>query len=87
MNTIRDCKGCSQKVGVTNEEIEKAIRKVAMVTTTKFIDDQTYEKRLEQCKACNYLEYNTTCLQCGCIVQIRAKLEDSRCPYPKNPRW
>ena len=32
---------------------------------------QVYEKRLELCKACDYLEAGT-CLACGCYVELRA---------------
>ncbi|MFR1660111.1 DUF6171 family protein [Gallintestinimicrobium sp.] len=39
-----------------------------------------YEKRLELCKACDYLEAGT-CLACGCYVELRAAVKKNRCPY------
>ena len=44
---------------------------------------QVYEKRLELCKACYYLEAGT-CLACGCYVELRAAVKKNRCPYR---RW
>ena len=44
---------------------------------------QVYEKRLEACKACDYLEAGT-CLACGCYVELRAAVKKNRCPYR---RW
>lgn len=35
---------------------------------------QVYEKRLELCKACDYLEAGT-CLACGCYVELRAAVK------------
>ena len=42
-----------------------------------------YEKRLEACKACAYLEAGT-CLACGCYVELRAAVKKNKCPYK---RW
>ena len=44
---------------------------------------QVYEKQLELCKACDYLEAGT-CLACGCYVELRAAVKKNRCPYR---RW
>ena len=41
---------------------------------------QVYEKGLEVCKACDYLEAGT-CLACGCYVELRAAVKKNRCPY------
>lgn len=81
------CKACSATVHVADEEISKAIERLAKLKGMKFVEDALYERRLEICSECQYLEYDTTCLQCGCIVQIKAKLPDSYCPFPKNKKW
>ena len=49
--------------------------------------DEIYEKRLKKCFSCSYLKYGTTCMQCGCIVHIRAKINHSTCPYPQKSKW
>lgn len=53
----------------------------------KLVSNKVYNKRIAKCSECVYLDYNTNCTQCGCIVQVRALLEDKNCPCPKNSRW
>lgn len=83
----KKCKACSITVQTSEDEIDKAIEKLSRLKGIKFVSDEIYESRLEKCMACQYLEYGTTCMQCGCIVQIRAKMPDSSCPYPHNHKW
>ncbi len=87
MSNFSKCRGCLASVHVSEKEIDEAIFILSKNKNTKFVDDETYEFRLSQCKTCNFLEYETTCLKCGCIVQIRAKLADSSCPNTKESRW
>lgn len=81
------CKGCSEEHGVQISEdklaklVELASRARAVVT------DERYANRLSICSSCPGLQYGTTCRYCGCIVHVRAKLADSVCPYPYEPRW
>lgn len=82
-----NCKGCSASVRMSEDEINEALEKLLRIKKIKVVDDTIYKSRLEKCSICSYLEYGTTCLQCGCIVQIRAKLRDSDCPYPKDRKW
>ncbi|HZG84553.1 DUF6171 family protein [Paenibacillus sp.] len=51
------------------------------------VDDYTYAGRLAACRACPALEYDTTCMHCGCLVEIRAKLGNKDCPHPGGSRW
>jgi hypothetical protein len=81
------CKACLASTKVTDGDIQLAIDKLSRLKGMKFVEDSLYLSRLEKCDVCAYLEYGTTCLQCGCIVQIRAKLPDSTCPYPKDRKW
>lgn len=81
------CKGCSATVYISAAEIDKALAVLKKSKNTKFVDEETYEFRLNQCKSCKFFEYGTTCLKCGCVVQIRAKLAKSSCPYVKKPKW
>lgn len=87
MSNPRECKGCSATVNISEADINRAIAVLSKNKNTKFVTDETYEFRLEQCRNCKFLEYETTCLKCGCIVQIRAKLADSSCPYTKERKW
>jgi len=85
------CKSCTQNVKVkeqiSQEQIDEAIEKLARNKSVQFVSSEVYEFRLLQCKNCEYLEFGTTCMKCGCIVQIRAKLKDAQCPISKQNRW
>lgn len=85
------CKSCSENVKVkeqiTQAQIDEAIEKLARNKKIQFVSDDVYEHRLMQCSTCEHLEFGTTCLQCGCIVQIRAKLKDAQCPLSKKKKW
>ena len=43
---------------------------------------ETYDSRLAQCKACDYLN-NGTCMGCGCLVELKAAYKNEKCPYRK----
>ncbi|WP_223199821.1 DUF6171 family protein [Paenibacillus sp. 37] len=51
------------------------------------VQDEEYERRLSICSACPGLQYGTTCRHCGCLVQVRAKLSESTCPFPYESQW
>ncbi|MDI6617293.1 MAG: DUF6171 family protein [Clostridiales bacterium] len=87
MEHLRDCRGCNLSVRVSPEDIEKMVDEIISSKNFNIISGEEYTKRLEQCKCCKYMEYDTTCSQCGCIVQIRALLKDKDCPYPSTSRW
>jgi len=81
------CKGCSASVRLSPEEIKKLFGETMRVKDIKVVSEEEYQRRLAICKACPSLQYSTTCSHCGCIVEIRAKLAASRCPYPYEPKW
>ena len=41
--------------------------------------DGEFERRLDMCRSCRYLQ-NATCMQCGCFVEFRAAKRDIHCP-------
>jgi hypothetical protein len=86
-----NCKGCIENVNVNKLIIENVVKenldKLAGIKNIQFTSDAVYEFRLKQCYSCKYLEYGTTCLQCGCLIEIRAKLLNGKCPYPKISKW
>ena len=45
--------------------------------------DELYKSRLDICKECDKLNAGT-CLSCGCYVEIRAAMKQSKCP---NRKW
>ena len=46
------------------------------------VSDETYRKRLDVCKNCDYLNEGT-CGACGCYVELRAAARTGKCPYKK----
>jgi hypothetical protein len=81
------CKGCSASVRLSPEEIKKLFGETLRIRDVKTVSEEEYQRRLALCRSCDSLQYGTTCIHCGCIVEIRAKLAASHCPYPYNPRW
>ncbi|HHY81428.1 MAG TPA: hypothetical protein GX505_01975 [Clostridiales bacterium] len=87
MSNSNKCEACSVSVHLTQEEIDKLFGKMARVRDIKTVSEDEYKKRINICMNCESLLYNTTCRHCGCIVQIKAKLQNSACPYPYKPKW
>ncbi|MCM3630484.1 DUF6171 family protein [Paenibacillus glycanilyticus] len=75
------CKGCSADVRVTGEQIERLLSRMKPEVC---VTDELYEKRLAACRACQSFAYDTTCMHCGCLVQVRAKMKDKGCPHPQQ---
>ncbi|MEC0128165.1 DUF6171 family protein [Paenibacillus pabuli] len=81
------CKGCEDQYDVKISEAKMA-RLVELASHSRpAVQDAEYERRLSICSDCPGLQYGTTCRYCGCLVQVRAKLADSACPYPYESRW
>ncbi|NMA82378.1 MAG: hypothetical protein GX962_00745 [Epulopiscium sp.] len=51
------------------------------------VEDDEYKKRLQACKDCLALYYESTCKYCGCFVRMRAKRKNKSCPYPGQDKW
>lgn len=81
MSYIDSCKGCSASVKIASEDIKAMVVSIVNSGNFNLVSEEKYSKRLQKCEACKYLEYNTTCRQCGCIVQIRALQQEKTCPY------
>ena len=76
-----ECKGCSASVRLSSEEIKKLFGETLRIKDIKVVTEEEYHQRLTHCKTCSSLQYGTTCKHCGCLVEIRAKLSASGCPY------
>lgn len=87
MLELEQCKGCLETVHLSEEETKQVFGDVLRVKGVKLSTTETYRQRLETCYECSALQYDTTCKYCGCIVQVKAKLLNSKCPYPYNPKW
>lgn len=87
MQETGECKGCARKSIMTPEEIYIKYVKPLNLDKKKIVAEEVYNERLSVCMSCEGLYYGTTCRFCGCLVQVRAKLKNSKCPYPYAPKW
>lgn len=78
------CKRCGLKTVLNEEEIAKAVEQVKAMKGITIAEDEVYQARLDVCGECEKLEYGSTCMACGCIVQVRALTADGKCP---NKKW
>ncbi len=80
----RVCKRCSVHTALTEKEISKMVNEVASMKGIRLADGDLYEKRFKVCSECGRLLYGSTCGVCGCVMQVRARLADGKCP---QKRW
>lgn len=80
------CKGCSASVHITDAQL-KRILDALDADPEQCVDDELYAERLNICRSCPALAYETTCRICGCLVAVRAKLKDKACPFPGQAKW
>ena len=82
------CRGCSASVRLKSGEVERILAEylASRAEPVALTDERTYAHRLVVCRDCPDLLYGTTCRHCGCLVAVRAKLADKRCPAA-SPRW
>lgn len=79
------CKGCSASVQVSPEKLQRLVEIATRGRETA--SEEVYRQRIGQCERCPGLQYGTTCQYCGCLVAVKARLQDSACPYPFAPKW
>ncbi|KKC49686.1 hypothetical protein VE23_04240 [Paenibacillus sp. D9] len=81
------CKGCRESVAVPESHLARILAKIRPEDS---VSEFLYEQRLSACGSCESLSYGTTCMHCGCLVAIRARLKTSHCPHPsagKRASW
>jgi hypothetical protein len=48
---------------------------------TKWVSDEIKKERLDICLSCpELIQLTKTCKKCGCFMEIKTKLEASKCP-------
>lgn len=87
MERINECKGCITNVHLSKEEVEKLFGDMIKVRNIKTVSEDVYTERLSICNNCSALEYGTTCKYCGCLIRIKTKIQNTKCPYPFDPKW
>ena len=80
---MRKCKRCGLKTVLNEDEINKMVEQVTAMKGVRLVDEAVYESRIFACGECEKFEYGSTCMLCGCIMQVRARLADGKCPAKK----
>lgn len=81
---MEKCKRCKIKTVLSKEEIDEMVNRVISMKGVRTVSDEVFTSRMERCLACEKLEYGSTCMLCGCVMQVRSRLESGRCPAK---RW
>lgn len=87
MSETQVCKGCRASVRVSEAEIKRIVEDVIQDESSLLVSQDQYDARLAICRACDYLDYGTTCRHCGCLVVVRAWMADKGCPKPGQAEW
>lgn len=80
------CKGCTENITVTDQFLEDMLLH-AKKSGKNFVSTEIFEERIRMCNHCSALQYGTTCMHSGSLIQYRAKLADSNCPSPHGAKW
>lgn len=83
---LRECKRCLLLASGDNENYELVREYIAKIKPCDKCDDETYEKRLNECKSCDNL-ISGCCTKCGCYVEFRAAFKNKKCPDTRLNRW
>lgn len=82
MEQKRPCGKCLL-AELDNEKLLADIRSaIERLDAADRVSDDEYERRLDVCRLCDYLNEGT-CNACGCYVELRAAAKAGRCPYGK----
>ena len=81
---LRQCRRCLLRdMADENDYYQSVLFYRSTLPAKKRTPDEAYERRLQACMACGELQ-NATCMQCGCMVEMRAARADMHCPME---RW
>lgn len=81
----RRCKSCDEVVRISPEKLEHLIE--IATRERPLASEELHLQRIAHCRDCSGLQFGLTCRYCGCIVEVRTRLQDSTCPFPSAPRW
>lgn len=80
------CRRCGLKTVLEKEDIDKMLDALYK-SGAPAADDAAYNRRIAACMECEKLEYGSTCILCGAVVQVRCRMARGRCPYPGKAKW
>jgi hypothetical protein len=75
--------GCNcKKKNLVSTVVERVQEKLANIT----VSDADFNNRMNTCQKCMFYSSESMsprCLQCGCFLDAKARLADSKCPLGK----
>ena len=77
------CKRCDIKTALSAAEIDKMVEEITHMRGIRLVSGEKYLERLNICVSCEKFLSGSTCGACGCVMQVRARLADGRCPDKK----
>lgn len=80
------CKGCREEYKVTEAQISRILAS-SMFNPENSVPDEVYQQRLQLCGSCPKLQDGVTCVACGCIIPVIARLKARSCPLPGGGMW
>lgn len=80
---MNKCKRCNTKTALSESDIEKMISEVTGMKGVRTVTEEAYSARFNICLSCDSFMYGSTCGVCGCVMQVRARLADGKCPKKK----
>ncbi|MCH5209928.1 MAG: hypothetical protein J1F01_03085 [Oscillospiraceae bacterium] len=80
---MEKCKRCGLKTVLSESDIQKMVDEVTSLRGVRLVNDETYSNRFNKCTECENFMYGSTCAVCGCVMQVRARLTDGKCPRKK----
>lgn len=84
MSRPEGCPACALSVRLKPGELERILAE--HFRDADRVDDSVYAVRIASCVSCPDLRYGNTCMHCGCLVEVTARLADRSCPAPMQ-RW
>jgi hypothetical protein len=76
------CKLCDILGNIPRDVAPYAEKLYSMMPADEKADEALMKKRLEVCSSCDKKQ-DSTCLKCGCYIQVRVLSVNSRCPTKK----
>ena len=80
---MEKCKRCGLKTVLSENDIQKMVDEVTSLRGIRLADAETYSRRFNECTKCESFMYGSTCSACGCVMQVRARLREGKCPKKK----
>ncbi|MCR5627818.1 MAG: DUF6171 family protein [Lachnospiraceae bacterium] len=82
MTDQRICRQCDILSKLPEDVASYAIKLFELLPMAERAEEELMQKRLSVCKECNRRE-QSTCLECGCYIEMRAMKKNDKCPKKK----